>query len=99
MSPIRILAVATAFGLSLPLAATAAESVIIEPTLTPILHSSAKSGGARPSAKPAGAPRIPGPVIITHQRRNADGTVETWCSEDHDHVRTHAAALRTEQQR
>jgi hypothetical protein len=99
MSPIRIIAAAAAFSLSLPVVAAAAEAVRIQPTVTPIAQSTAKSVGAQPSAKPADAPRIPGPVIITHMRRNADGTVETWCSEKHDHVRAHAAALRAEQQR
>ena len=99
MSPIRILAAAAAFGLSVPIAATAADSVRVEPTITPILQSAAKSGGAQPSAKPAQAPRIPGPVITTHLRRNADGTVGTVCTVDHDHVRAHAAVLRAEQQR
>lgn len=77
-------------------ATTGAEQIVrVQPTIVPILQPSTAKSGATPSAKPAPAPRVPGPVLSTHLHHNADGTMVIECQHDHT-AQQHAANIAEE---
>jgi len=98
MKHLHLVAAVAALALVGATQARATDATRIEPTITPLLVSSAKSADGVAAKPLAQAARLPGPVTTMHMRRAADGSVQTWCTVDHDHLLAHPAVQRARAQ-